>query len=46
MLLAASRDFALVGDVATVRERVEGLRAAGADTVVAYPARGLDQFLG
>jgi hypothetical protein len=46
VLLAASSDFALVGDVDTVRERVEGLREAGVDTVVAYPARGLDGFLG
>ncbi|WP_136361672.1 LLM class flavin-dependent oxidoreductase [Halobacterium salinarum] len=44
VLSAAVRDFALVGDSETVRERVAGLRAAGADHVVAYPARGLDAF--
>lgn len=46
VLLAASRDFALVGDVETVRERVAELHDAGVDTVVAYPARGLEEFLG
>ena len=46
VLLAASRDFALVGDEATVRERVEELHEVGVDTVVAYPARGLGEFLG
>lgn len=46
VLLAASRDFALVGDVETVRERVSELQDAGVDTVVAYPARGLQEFLG
>jgi len=45
VLLAASRDFALVGDVETVRERVAELHEAGVDTVVAYPARGLGEFL-
>jgi hypothetical protein len=44
VLLAASRDFALVGDEGTVRERVDALREAGVDTVVAYPALGLDAF--
>jgi len=44
--LAASRDFALVGDLDTVRERVTELHETGVDTVVAYPACGLDQFLG
>lgn len=44
VLLAAIRDYALVGDVATVRERTEGLREAGVDSVVAYPARGLGEF--
>lgn len=46
VLLAASRDFALVGDVETVRERVTELHETGVDTVVAYPARGLGEFLG
>jgi len=45
VLLAAIRDYALVGDVETVRERAAKLREAGVDTVVAYPARGLEEFL-
>jgi hypothetical protein len=45
VLLAASTDFAIVGDEATVRGRVEGLHGAGVDTVVGYPARGLDERL-
>jgi hypothetical protein len=44
VLLAGIRDYALVGDVETVRERTESLREAGVDTVVAYPARGLEAF--
>ncbi|WP_424019785.1 DUF7388 family protein [Halorientalis pallida] len=42
VLTQAVRDYALVGDGETVENRVERLREAGADTVVAYPARGLD----
>lgn len=45
VLLAASRDFALVGDPEEIREQVEALRTAGADTVVGYPARGIESFL-
>ncbi|MFB6124716.1 MAG: luciferase [Halanaeroarchaeum sp.] len=45
VLLSAARDFALVGSVETVRERVTELREAGVDTVVGYPARGLDEFV-
>ncbi|WP_323675121.1 luciferase [Halorubellus sp. PRR65] len=41
VLSKAVRDYALVGDVATVRERVEALHDVGVDHVVAYPARGL-----
>jgi hypothetical protein len=44
VLSAAARDFALVGTPVDVRDRVERLRNAGVDTVVAYPARGLDPF--
>ncbi|WP_435345383.1 DUF7388 family protein [Haloarchaeobius sp. HRN-SO-5] len=44
VLLAACRDFALVGDTSTVRERVAELHDLGADYVVGYPARGLDEF--
>ena len=39
-LLEAVTDFALVGDADAVRERIETLRSAGVDHVVAYPARG------
>lgn len=45
VLCAAARDYALVGDPGTVGERVDDLKAAGADVVVAYPARGLSSFL-
>ncbi|MCH7659681.1 MAG: luciferase [Euryarchaeota archaeon] len=45
VLLAASRDFALVGAPEGVREQVEALRTAGADTVVGYPARGIESFM-
>jgi hypothetical protein len=44
VLLEGVEDYALVGDAATVRERVETLREAGVDTVVGYPARGLTRF--
>jgi hypothetical protein len=44
-LLAACREYALVGDGATVADRVDRLHDAGVDHVVAYPARGLDPFL-
>jgi len=44
VLSKAVRDYALVGERESVRERVAGLREAGADRVVAYPARGLDAF--
>lgn len=44
-LLAAARDYALVGSPATVADRVDELREAGVDRVVAYPARGLDPVL-
>jgi alkanesulfonate monooxygenase SsuD/methylene tetrahydromethanopterin reductase-like flavin-dependent oxidoreductase (luciferase family) len=45
VLHAAARDYALVGDPGTVGERVDDLKAAGADVVVAYPARGLSSFV-
>jgi hypothetical protein len=44
VLSKAVRDYALVGEREAVRERVAALREAGADRVVAYPARGLDAF--
>lgn len=45
VLLGGARKYALVGSPREVRERTDALRAAGADTVVGYPARGLDAFL-
>lgn len=44
-LLSGCREFALVGDVGTVADRVARLHEAGVDHVVGYPARGLDPFL-
>ncbi|SDM10370.1 hypothetical protein SAMN04487949_0860 [Halogranum gelatinilyticum] len=44
ILLKASRDFALVGSPEEVGERVRTLKSAGADVVVGYPARGVDEF--
>ncbi|QLC33762.1 luciferase [Halarchaeum sp. CBA1220] len=44
VLSAAVRDYALVGDAEAVGERVAELKAAGADTVVGYPARGPEDF--
>ena len=46
VLSAASRDFALVGTHAEVGERIDELKAAGVDTVVGYPAQGIDSFIG
>jgi hypothetical protein len=45
VLLKASRDYALVGSPDTVGQRVQELRDVGADVVVGYPARGVDEFL-
>ena len=45
-LMEGCRRYALVGDAGTVSERVDRLRGAGVNHVVAYPARGLDPFLG
>lgn len=44
VLSQAVRDYALVGSVDDVADRVGELREAGVDTVVGYPARGLDEF--
>ncbi|MGZ0748642.1 DUF7388 family protein [Haloparvum sp. AD34] len=44
VLSKAVRDYALVGTPDTVADRVADLKAAGADAVVGYPARGLDEF--
>ena len=46
VLLAASRDYALVGTPTAVSERVAALKAAGADRIVGYPAGGIEQFVG
>lgn len=40
-LLEAAREYALVGEAEAVAERIDGLREAGVDVVVGYPARGL-----
>ncbi len=45
VLLAAASDYALVGTVRDVADRVEALRTAGTDRVVAYPARGVEELL-
>src|SRR6056297_695449 len=42
VLSAAVRDYALVGDEDSVRTQTDRLRDAGVDTVVGYPARGID----
>jgi hypothetical protein len=42
ILLTAAEDFALVGDSETIRERITALHDAGVDTVVAYPATGIE----
>ena len=44
VLSRAVRDYGIVGDGETVADRVAELKDAGADRVVAYPARGLDPF--
>jgi hypothetical protein len=44
VLSAASRDYALVGTPEEVSERVATLKAAGADHLVGYPARGIAEF--
>ena len=45
VLSSAVRDYALVGSVNRVRERVAHLHDAGVDHVVAYPARGVGPVL-
>ena len=45
VLSRAVRDYALVGSPEAVGDRVAALKAAGADTVVGYPARGVEEFL-
>jgi hypothetical protein len=44
VLSAAVRDYALVGDLGTITERISALKEAGADLVVGYPAGGVATF--
>lgn len=44
ILSAAVRDYGLVGTPEQIRAQVESLREAGVDTVVGYPAQGIDAF--
>jgi hypothetical protein len=44
VLTRAVRDYAFVGSVVSVRERTDALRAAGVDTVVGYPAAGIEDL--
>jgi hypothetical protein len=46
VLSKAARDYALVGDRETVAGRVQSLRDAGVDHVVAYPAADIESFVG
>lgn len=45
VLLAAANDFALVGAPDEVSDRIAELKDAGVDTVVGYPARGVEALL-
>jgi hypothetical protein len=45
VLSQAVRDYALVGTPETVGDRVDRLHEIGVDTVVGYPARGIEEFL-
>jgi alkanesulfonate monooxygenase SsuD/methylene tetrahydromethanopterin reductase-like flavin-dependent oxidoreductase (luciferase family) len=45
VLSQAVRDYALVGTPETVGDRVDRLHEVGVDTVVGYPARGIEEFL-
>lgn len=44
ILLEAAREYALIGDASSITRQVESLKAAGAETIVGYPARGLEPF--
>ncbi|MFB6094015.1 MAG: luciferase [Halanaeroarchaeum sp.] len=46
ILLDAATDYALVGDEEAVGEAVTRYRENGVDTIVGYPARGLEAFVG
>lgn len=43
-LLDGARRVALVGDSATIRHRIDRLRAVGVDHVIGYPATGLERL--
>ncbi|WP_331235805.1 DUF7388 family protein [Natronorarus salvus] len=45
VLAAASGDYALCGTETEIRARVDRLREAGVDTVVGYPAAGIEAFI-
>ncbi|MFB6153923.1 MAG: luciferase [Halodesulfurarchaeum sp.] len=45
ILLAAAREYGLVGDAEEIADRAGRLRNAGVDTLIGYPARGLDEFV-
>ncbi len=45
VLLEATADYALAGTAGDVRDHVGALKDAGADYVVGYPARGIEEFL-
>lgn len=45
ILSTAVRDYALVGTAETISDRTAQLKDAGANIVVAYPARGLEPFV-
>lgn len=45
VLSKAVREYALVGENEAVSERVDALRDAGVDRIVAYPAAGIEAFL-
>ena len=44
ILLEAATNYALVGNREQIVERATAIRAAGADLLVGYPARGLEEF--
>ncbi len=44
ILLEAAHNYALIGEIPTINRRIQELKAAGAATIVGYPARGLDPF--
>ncbi len=45
VLLEAAREYALVGDPTAIEDRIDRLRDTGVETIVSYPADGLDALL-